>query len=125
MPRPSRSLQTEIDACLPVPPRDYLILFALVDGARHGHGLLKAIEAQSDSVLVDPANLYRSLRKLERDGLVVEVDDSRSDVRETRRRCFALTSFGRAVLEAEAARLTALADAARARRLVRPARASR
>ena len=52
--------------------RDYLILFALADGPLHGHGLLKQLEAEANGVPFDPANLYRSLRKLERDALVVE-----------------------------------------------------
>jgi DNA-binding PadR family transcriptional regulator len=103
---------------LPLPPRDYLILFALVDGPRHGHGILKAVEAGSAGVLLDPANLYRSLRKLERDGSVLEATDRTAAVIGPPRRCYRLTSLGRAVLTAEARRLTTLADAARARRLV-------
>jgi DNA-binding PadR family transcriptional regulator len=81
----------------------------------HGYGLVKAIEAESEGeVLMDPANLYRSLRRLERDGAVAEAagpeDGAEGD---DRRRYYGLTDFGRAV---------AVAEAARVRRLVRVAR---
>jgi PadR family transcriptional regulator, regulatory protein PadR len=102
---------------LPLQPRDYLILFALVDGPRHGHGILKSVESGSAGVLFDPANLYRSLRKLDRDGFVVEATDH-APVSGPIRRRYRLTKLGRAVLTAEARRLATLADAARARRLV-------
>ena len=107
-----------IAAVLPLAPRDYLILFALADGPLHGHGLLKSLETEAHDVPFDPANLYRSLRKLERDELLVEArsaDDSRPG---PVRRSYRLTRLGRAVLEAEASRLSALAYAARAKKLV-------
>jgi PadR family transcriptional regulator PadR len=115
---PADEPATRIASLLPLPPRDYLILFALVDGPRHGHGILKEVEAGSAGVLFDPANLYRSLRKLDRDGFVVEVTDHTGGVARPIRRRYRLTKLGRAVLTAEARRLTRLADAARARRLV-------
>ena len=116
MPDPST---TKIQALLPLAPRDYLILFAMAGGALHGHGILKAIESGTGGVPVDPANLYRSLRKMERDGLIVESRSSReSDAAGPPRRSYRLTKLGRAVLVAEADRLTQLADAARKHRLV-------
>jgi PadR family transcriptional regulator PadR len=114
---PDAESAARIASLLPVPPRDYLILFALVDGPRHGHGILKAVESGSAGVLLDPANLYRSLRKLDRDGFV-EATDRAAQVSRPIRRRYRLTKLGRAVLTAEARRLTALAAAARARKLV-------
>ncbi len=114
---PADETATRVASLLPLPPRDYLILFALVDGPRHGHGILKSVEAGSGGVLFDPANLYRSLRKLHRDGLLIEATDRTSVSRPIRRR-YKLTPLGRAVVTAEARRLAMLADAARARRLV-------
>jgi DNA-binding PadR family transcriptional regulator len=104
-------------ALLPLQPRDYLILLALADGPRHGHGLLRAVEQEAGGVLFDPANLYRLLRKLERDALVSEVRPTAKHDRQ-RRREYTLTALGRAVLLAESARLAALTDTARARKLV-------
>ena len=105
------------DRLSPVQPRDYLILFALADGKLHGHGILKSVEEQSGGVIFDPANLYRSLRKLERNGQVAEVEE-RAGTDGRRRRYYRLTPLGSDVLIAEAGRLVRLADAARARNLV-------
>lgn len=111
------SVDPRVAALLPLPPRDYLILLALLDGPLHGHGLLRAMEQDAGGVVFDPANLYRLLRKLERDALVSEVrPQAKPDPH--RRREYSLTALGRAVLAAESARLAALTDVARARKLV-------
>ena len=115
----------EARAYLPVAPRDYLILFALDGGSLHGLGILKAIESGSGGVPVDPANLYRSLRKLERDGLLLETPARATDAGGPPRRFYRLTSFGRSVLVAEADRLSNLTDAARKRKLVTTPQAAR
>jgi DNA-binding PadR family transcriptional regulator len=115
------------DDFLPMHPRDYLILFALVDGALHGYGVLKSVEAESGgAVRMDPANLYRSLRRLERDGLVAESDGPLDDEdgQAERRRYYGLTSRGRSALAAEASRLAALARSAAAKNLIRGSEAS-
>lgn len=116
---PTLSEAARAAALLPLAPRDYLILFALTDGALHGHGLLKFLEAAAGGVPFDPANLYRSLRKLERDELVTETNGAADSGGP--RRSYRLTRLGRAVLTAEAARLARLTDAARVKKLV-PAR---
>jgi DNA-binding PadR family transcriptional regulator len=103
---------------LPLAPRDYLILFALIDGPLHGHAILKGVESAAGGVLLDPANLYRSLRKLERDELVAETKTTAKSADGPPRRFFQLTKIGQAVLSAEAHRLAELADAARRRKLV-------
>jgi DNA-binding PadR family transcriptional regulator len=108
---------SRIAAVLPMAPRDYLILFVLADGPLHGHGLLRALESEAQGVPFDPANLYRSLRKLERDELIAEAKAD-GEAGGPARRAFRLTRLGRGALAAEAARLTALADAARQKRLV-------
>src|SRR6185503_5506670 len=49
---------------LPLNPRELVILASLLDGPLHGYGIIKAVEDRSDSgVLLDPANLYRVLRR--------------------------------------------------------------
>lgn len=110
--------ETNPDHLLPLQPRDYLILFALADGALHGHGILKLVEEHSGGFVCDPANLYRSLRKLDRDGLIAEVEDPEPDRDARRRRFYDLTAGGRRALVAESNRLARLADAARDRELV-------
>lgn len=105
---------------LPVNPRDFLILFSLIDGERHGYGVLKQVAAESEGrVRLDPANLYRSLKRLMKDGLVAESEKRpASDLDDERRRYYALTDLGNQVVVAEATRLSKLADAARSRNLI-------
>jgi DNA-binding PadR family transcriptional regulator len=105
---------------LPVNPRDFLILFSLIDGERHGYGVLKHVSEESEGrVRLDPANLYRALKRLMKDGLVVETEKRpAADLDDERRRYYALTDLGTEVVAAEATRLSRLADAARSRNLV-------
>ena len=104
---------------LPLRPRDYLVLVALSAGEMHGYALIREIEALPGGVRMDPANLYRALRRLTREGLVVasEKRPVRADDDE-RRRYYALTPAGRRVASAEAERLLELTRIARRRRLL-------
>jgi DNA-binding PadR family transcriptional regulator len=91
---------------LPLAPRDLLILSVLSGGPLHGYGIVRAVEERSETgVLLDPANLYRALRRMHRDGWVREVDGEDGD---GRRRLFSLTPAGQRVLRAEVARLETL-----------------
>ena len=91
---------------IPLAPRDLLILAVLADGPLHGYGLIKAVEDMSDqSVQLDPANLYRSLRRMTEDGWIDEIQSKGDD---ERRRSFRITPLGRTVLKAEVRRLESL-----------------
>jgi DNA-binding PadR family transcriptional regulator len=104
---------------IPLNPRDYLVLFSLTAGERHGYGIVKEVEEQSvGSVRMDPSNLYRSLKRLIQKGLVVESELRQDRDSEERRRFYSLTPLGDEVVEAEARRLSQLTDAARARELI-------
>ncbi|NNL29825.1 MAG: PadR family transcriptional regulator [Gemmatimonadetes bacterium] len=92
----------------PLAPRDLLILSVLAEGSLHGYGIIKAVEERStDGVLLDPANLYRALRRMRRDGWIAEADRKGPD---PRRRSFRLTPAGRTVLSSEVRRLEALLE---------------
>lgn len=94
---------------LPLRPRDFLILVVLADGPLHGYGILKAVEEQAGLVVpLDPANLYRSLKRMRRDGIVEEAEPAQGVVSPEQRRYFTLTELGSTVLAAEAARLSRL-----------------
>lgn len=96
---------------IPLAPRDLLILLVLAEGPTHGYGVVTAAGRYTDAeVPLDPANLYRALRRMERDGWVRK-DDPRDD-----RTLFELTSSGREVLLAETRRLQGVLE--RARRIV-------
>jgi PadR family transcriptional regulator PadR len=103
---------------LPLHPRDYVILLLLARGDCHGYGIIKRAEARPElQVRLDPANLYRTLRKLERQGLV-EGEKGTEPSEGAPRRVYGLTDLGGDVVRAESARLARLADTARAWRLI-------
>lgn len=84
-------------------PRDLLVLSVLAAGPLHGYGIVRAVEERSGSRLpLDPANLLRVLRRMRRDGWIDEAEDPEG---ESRRRTYALTRTGLAILRAEAERL--------------------
>jgi len=95
---------------LPLAPRDLLILAVLAEGPLHGYGLIKAVEARSHSgVLLDPANLYRVLRRMVGLEWIRPVEATGDG----RRRTYEIGEGGRAVLSAEVHRLERLLDQAR------------
>lgn len=99
----------DISRYLPLAPRDLLILAVLTEGPLHGYGLIKAVEERSSSgVLLDPANLYRVLRRMRALEWVEEADAG-----EARRRTHRITPSGREVLRAELGRLDRLLEQAR------------
>jgi DNA-binding PadR family transcriptional regulator len=105
---------------IPLSPRDYLILFSLVDEDRHGYGIVKHVETGSrGGVRLDPANLYRSLKRMVGDGLVEETNPPEGEEATTdRRKYYRITPLGREVVELEARRLAELTAAARALELL-------
>ena len=99
----------DVHGHLPLAPRDLLILAVLVEAPTHGYGLIKAVEARSESgVLLDPANLYRTLRRMRELGWIEEAGED-----DDRRRVHRIAPRGRAVLMAELARLERLLVRAR------------
>lgn len=109
-----------VDDLLPLSPAVFHILLALADEDRHGYGIMQDIEARTDGLVrVGPGMLYGSVRWLLSDGLIEEPRGRTGDA--PRRRYYRLTTFGRRVLRAEAARLEAAVSLARSRRVL-PAR---
>lgn len=106
---------------LPLKPRVFLMLLVLARGQQHGYALKEALLQQSEGrVNLGPGTLYRTLREMLAAGMIAESSDRPDpDEDDERRRYYRITDFGRRVLEAEAARLTALLDEARSERLVR------
>ena len=99
---------------LPLKPADFHILLALSQGPLHGYGIMKSVDRESaGEVRLELGSLYRLLGRLLDLGLL--------DVQEAggRRRDYALTAFGKSVLEAEARRLATLVKLAPMRRLLR------
>lgn len=110
---------------LPLTPVAFEILLALADGERHGYSILQEVETRSGGALaLHAGTLYRALARLLESDLIEELsvspDPSNAD---ERRRYYRLTQRGIAVARAEASRLEGQLAAARARRLLRGARA--
>ena len=79
---------------------DLLILRTLLHGAQHGQGIARAIQAQSDDVLiVDHGSLYPALQRLEARGFI-EAEWGVSD-NNRRARFYSLTRAGRKELGRE------------------------
>jgi len=97
---------------LPLSPQQFQILLALSDGDRHGYGIILEIaERTAGSVRLGTGTLYTALAGLVDRALIVE--PRHRPAGDERRRYYHLTPLGRAVLEAETARLDALVKQAR------------
>ena len=103
---------------LPLKSDVMLILMALADRPRHGYAIIRDVEVRSDGrVLLQTGALYRTLRRLLQDGLIAERPAPRdADSADERRRYYEPTRLGRAVLDAELARLARLVRGAARRR---------
>ena len=98
----------------PLKPADFHILLTLVDGPRHGYGIMKEVERESDGeVRLEIGSLYRLLGRLFADGLLEMADG------DGRRQYYSLSRLGRKVLKADARRLVGLVELVRARKLLR------
>ncbi len=89
-------------------PAVFSILLALVDGERHGYGILQEISRRSaGSARMGPGTLYGSLRCMLAEGLVEEAGEH-ADPRSggERRRYYRLSIVGRQAIQAERVRLT-------------------
>ena len=97
-------------------PADLEILLALSERDRHGYGLMKEVERQSDgSVILELGSLYRLIARLEREGMIQPLDSEPTGPE--RRKYYRLTNFGRRALKAEARRLSRLVEVLRFRKL--------
>ena len=89
---------------------DLLILRTLVFGAQHGQAIARAIQNQSDNVLiVDHGSLYPALQRLEERGFI-EAEWGTSETNR-RARFYALTRAGRKELTREESEWRRIADA--------------
>lgn len=109
-------------AAIPLRPADFLVLLVLAAGDRHGYGIMQDVELHSEGrVLLEAGSLYRTIRRLEQDGMLTEsARRPAADRDDERRRYYRLTPHGRAVVAAEADRLRSLVRLAEAAQLLAP-----
>ncbi|HET8913248.1 MAG TPA: helix-turn-helix transcriptional regulator [Ktedonobacteraceae bacterium] len=105
---------------LPLTLAAFHILLALIGGERHGYGIMQETAHSSAGKLnLGPGTLYRSIRRLESDGLIEESDERPApDLDDERRHYYRLTPFGLRVARAEAERLAALVRIAQSKQLL-------
>ncbi|MDQ2844438.1 MAG: PadR family transcriptional regulator [Acidobacteriota bacterium] len=101
---------------MPLSAAFFHILLSLGEGDRHGYALRREISQRTNGKLkLGPGVLYGSINKMLELGLIEESDD-RPDphLDDERRRYYRITSYGRKVARAEAARMRELAQLAAA-----------
>ncbi|MEQ9568570.1 MAG: helix-turn-helix transcriptional regulator [Longimicrobiales bacterium] len=99
-----------------LPPAEFRILLALLDGPKHGHGIkLDVRDRTGGRVDMGPGTLYGAIKRLVARGWLVEVDDPSGAPRDDRRRYYALTAEGRAAAADETGRMRELLAIAEAK----------
>jgi DNA-binding PadR family transcriptional regulator len=95
------------EAFLPLPLATFHILLSLAEEDRHGYAIIQDVAARTDGQLrLSAGTLYRSLQRMQEDGLVVETRDRPApEDDDERRRYYRITRFGTAVARAETSRL--------------------
>jgi len=105
------------EAFLPLTAVAFEILLALGGETRHGYAVMQEVEARTEGRLsLHAGTLYRALGRLVDEGLLEELDPREDE--DERRRYYGITSLGRRVASAEAERLTAQLEVARARKFL-------
>ena len=103
----------------PLTPAVFHILLALSNGERHGYGIMKQVEADSQGkVNMGPGTLYGSLKRMLDAGLVKE-SDKRVDpeMDDERRIYYQITGIGAQTLAAELERYKRIVSLAQERHL--------
>jgi DNA-binding PadR family transcriptional regulator len=103
----------------PLTPAVFHILLALSSGERHGYGIMKQVEADSQGkVTMGPGTLYGSLKRMLDAGLVRE-SDKRVDpeMDDQRRIYYQITGIGAQALAAELERYQRIVTIAQQRKL--------
>ena len=109
----------DVERFLPLSVPQFHILLSLVDGDRHGYGIILEIAERTGGRLrLGTGTLYTAIAGLAAGGLLVRAPQRRAGEDE-RRRYYRLTPIGRAVLDADVARLGAQLRQAR-RKGLRP-----
>jgi DNA-binding PadR family transcriptional regulator len=101
----------------PLSPAVFHILLSLGEGERHGYALKREISLRTGGKLkLGPGVLYGSINKMVELGLIEE-SEARPDAHldDERRRYYRITSYGRKVAQAEAARMRELVQLAKAK----------
>src|SRR5713101_5041259 len=105
---------------LPLTPAVLHILLALVDGERHGYGIMQEVTQRAGAqVKMGPGTLYGSIKRMLADGLIEEADERPdSALDDERRRYYRLTNFGVRVMRVEVLRLQQIVSLAQSKQVM-------
>jgi len=119
MPSKTNSIPADLRHLLPLTPAVFYILFALVDGEKHGYAIMQDVLTLSeDRFRMGPGTLYTTIQRLLNLSVIEETAGSgdASD-HEARRRYYRLTRNGKILLEAEISGLESVVRRARRKKL--------
>jgi DNA-binding PadR family transcriptional regulator len=114
------STSRQAEEMLPLTPAVLHILLALVDGERHGYGIMQEVTKRAGGqVKMGPGTLYGSIKRMLADGVIEEAGE-RPDpaLDDERRRYYRLTSLGLRVMRAELLRLQQIVRLAQAKQVM-------
>jgi DNA-binding PadR family transcriptional regulator len=107
------------EAAVPT-PLSHAILLALADADRHGYGIIKEVERQTEGALrPGTGTLYTALQRLQDEGLIAESPRRPARDDDARRKYYRITPAGRALARAETLRLVRLVAIARDKAVLR------
>ena len=109
----------DVEGELPLTPLSFEFLLALADRERHGYGVIKEIERQTEGGTRPATGApYRAAKRLQGGGLITESETRPAPDGDGRRKYYELTDFGRHVAAAETGRMARLVRIAVQKRLV-------
>src|SRR6266851_3106389 len=115
-----KSTPRKAEDMLPLTPAVLHILLALVDGERHGYGIMQEVTKRTEGqVKMGPGTLYGSIKRMLADGLIEEADE-RPDplLADERRRYYRLSDFGLRVMRVELLRLQQIVRLAQSKQVM-------
>src|SRR5262245_53162045 len=103
---------------IPLKTNWFHVLLSLAGGEQHGYAIMQdVLERSGGTIRLWPATLYGSLKRLIKEGLIVESGERPApELDDARRRYYRLTPLGEQVLDLESQRLKDLVRVLHARR---------
>jgi DNA-binding PadR family transcriptional regulator len=104
-----------LDVLLPLQSTSFHILLSLADEDRHGYAIIQDIARRTnDEIRLSAGTLYRSIQRLQEQGLIVETKTRPApEEDDERRRYYRITPLGKTVAQEEVRRLRELVKMAR------------
>ena len=111
-------IKADARAFVPLKTQWFHIMLSLAGGEQHGYGIMNdVLQRTAGKVLLWPATLYGSIKRLIDAELIEESDERPApELDDARRRYYRLTALGRRVLDAECERLQELVRAIQVKR---------